>query len=231
MDFSRSIRVHCAGMDCLLKNDVDVKKWSHPGLVGGRSCRGEEVSKALSSRSPFLYHSQFSHTGISSSNSHNFLVSILPLTSMLQFCAAHIYFSHSPLPEEKARVHFTSLINLLRSSKQPQPHFSHLFSRGVFQLSNHSSPDEIFSLPNSPSPFRSNGNIDMTHLFYDQRILSLKNKGVWKIFLSHVSEQNCNTNKMQSQQSMVLLFQVSPKLKSERPCTPFPRLPSQGKHL
>ena len=108
MDFSRSIRVHCAGMDCLLKNDVDVKKWSHPGLVGGRSCRGEEVSKALSSRSPFLYHSQFSHTGISSSSSHNFLVSILPLTSMLQFCAAHIYFSHSPLPEEKARVHFTS---------------------------------------------------------------------------------------------------------------------------
>ena len=106
MDFSRSIRVHCAGMDCLLKNDV--KKWSHPGLVGGRSCRGEEVSKALSSRSPFLYHSQFSHTVISSSSSHNFLVSILPLTSMLQFCAVHIYFSHSPLPEEKARVHFTS---------------------------------------------------------------------------------------------------------------------------
>ena len=137
------------------------------------------MSKALSSRSPFLYHSQFSHTGFSSSSSHNFLVSILPLTSMLQFCAAHIYFSHSPLPEEKARVHFTSLINLLRSSKQPQPHFSHLFSRGVFQLSNHSSPDEIFSLPNSPScpsPFRSN--IDITHLFYDQRILSLKNKGV-----------------------------------------------------
>ena len=117
-------------MDCLLKNDVDVKKWSHPGLVGGRSCRGEEVSKALSSRSPFLYHSQFSHTGISSSSSHNFLVSILPLTSMLQFCASHIYFSAPPpWREGTCSLHLPTLINLLRSSKQPQPHFSHLFSR------------------------------------------------------------------------------------------------------